>query len=483
MNAMSTPLGTRTAVVVGSGPNGLTAAVRLARSGVRVRVVELAERIGGGTRTSELTEPGLLHDDCAAFHPTGVVSPAFLDLRLKEFGLRWQWPEVQLAHPLDDGTAGVLYRDIDRTAADLGVDGDAWKRLMGPVVRRFPGVVEGVLGPVLRVPRHPVAMGVFGLRAALPATVLARTFKTQQAKALFGGIAAHSFDRLDRPLTSAVGVMLGAAGHVGGWPVAHGGSRAITDALAEALRSYGGTIETGVRVKRLRDIPADVRVMTLSTRAAIDVIGDALPDGVRRAYRRFRYGPGAHKVEFAIRGDVPWTNDECRRAGTLHIGGRLDEVAAAEAQINRGVLPERPFVLVGQQYLADPSRSAGGLNPLWSYAHVPSGPGDEQAATERLIAQIERFAPGFRDRIVSMHVRGTTAMEAYNPNYIGGDIGVGANTARQVIVRPRLTPHPYATGVPGVYLCSSAASPAAGVHGMGGYFAAAEALRYLVNAT
>lgn len=467
-----------TAVVVGSGPNGLTAAVRLARVGIQVRVLEQSDRIGGGTRTSELTEPGLLHDDCSAFHPTGILSPAFDDLRLTDHGLEWLLPEVQLAHPLDDGSAGALYLDIERTADELGVDGAAWKQIFGPVAKHFDSLAGDVLGPIVRIPRHPLLMARFGLRAALPATVLARRFRTPQAKALFGGVAAHAFTRLDRPLSSAVGVMLAAAGHVGGWPVAKGGSRAITDALAAALESYGGTIETGVDVSDLRKIPADVRILTLSPRAAADVVGEALPSRVRRAYRRFPYGPGAHKVEFAIRGDIPWTNEACRKAGTIHVGGRLEEFAAAEASINRGVMPAAPFMLVGQQYLADPSRSANGLNPVWAYAHVPSGYGD---ATEPLIAQIERFAPGFRDQIVSTHVRDTAAIEQYNPNYIGGDIGVGANTAWRVIARPRLSPNPYATGVPGVYLCSSATSPAAGVHGMGGFHAAGAALRYLAD--
>lgn len=464
-------------VVVGSGPNGLTAAVRLAAAGHDVRVIEAKDRIGGGARTSELTEPGLLHDDCSAFHPTGVLSPAFRALRLEEFGLRWRWPEVQLAHPLDDGTAGVVWRDLERTAEGLGVDGALWRRIFGPVTAQFDKLAQDVFGPVLSVPRHPVVLGRFGLRVLWPATVLGRRFQTPQAQALFAGVAAHKFGRIDRPLGSAVGVMLLAAAHAGGWPVAEGGSQAIIDALAAALSSYGGTIETGREVQSLRELDgADAVLLSTSPLAAARIVGDRLPKRVGRAYRRYKYGPAVHKVELAIRGEVPWTNPDCRRAGTVHLGGTLEQIAAAEKVTTRGRIPTDPLVLVGQQYLADPARSANGLNPLWAYAHVPNGAGD---ATEQVMAQLERFAPGVSTQVVSTHVRGTTAMEDYNPNYVGGDIGTGANTAPQIVLRPRLAANPYATGVPGVYLCSSASPPGGGVHGMCGYHAADSALRYL----
>lgn len=464
-------------VVVGSGPNGLTAAVRLAMAGHQVQVIEAADRIGGGTRTSELTEPGVLHDDCSAFHPTGVLSPAFSELRLQEFGLSWLWPEIELAHPLDDGTAGVLWRDIDRTAAGMGVDAKAWKQVFGPVARRLGILTEDVFAPMLGIPRHPIALAQFGLRAVLPATLLAKRFATPQAKALFAGVAAHQFGRLDRPLSSAVGVMLTAAGHAGGWPVAAGGSRAITDALAAALAAYGGSIETGREVTSLREVgDADVVLLSTSPRAAARIIGDELPRSIRRSYRRYKYGPGVHKVELSIRGEVPWTNQECRRAGTVHVGGTIEEIAAAEKLTLTGRIPDRPFMLVGQQYLADPSRSVDGINPVWAYAHVPNSAGD---ATEQVIAQLERFAPGVSSQIVSTHVRGTAAMQQYNANYIGGDIGTGANTARQVVLRPRMALNPYKTGVPGVYLCSAATPPGAGVHGMCGYHAADTALQFL----
>lgn len=464
--------------VVGSGPNGLTAAARMAKEGHDVRVYERADRIGGGTRSSELTVPGVLHDDCSAFHPTGVLSPAFAALRLEDFGLRWRWPEIQFAHPLDDGTAGVLWRDLDQTAEALGADGKAWKQIIGPVARHFDALAEDVLKPVIGIPKHPLLMAMFGLRAALPATVLTRRFSTEQGKALLGGVAAHKFGRLDTPLSSAVGVMLTAAGHAGGWPVAEGGSRAITDALAKALDSYGGTIETGHEVTSLRELDADVVFLSLSPQAAAEVIGDELPGGVRRSYRRYKYGPGVHKVELAVRGEVPWTNPECRRAGTVHIGGDFAEIAEAEKQTSAGRMPARPFMLVGQQYLADPSRSHDGINPVWAYAHVPNGAGD---ATDAVMAQLERFAPGLSSQVVATHVRDTSAMEDYNPNYVGGDIGTGANDLRQMVLRPRLAGNPYETGVPGVYLCSAATPPSAGVHGMCGHHAADAAIGYLAE--
>ncbi|WP_106849858.1 NAD(P)/FAD-dependent oxidoreductase [Blastococcus sp. Marseille-P5729] len=464
-------------VVVGSGPNGLTAAVRLAKEGHDVRVIEMSDRIGGGTRTSELTLPGVLHDDCSAFHPTGVLSPAFQALRLEDFGLQWLWPEGELAPPLEDGTAGVLWRDIDRTADGLGVDGKAWKQVFGPVAGKFQALTEDVFGPIIGLPKHPISLAMFGLRAALPATVLARRFSTPQAKALFGGVAAHKFGRLDVPLSAAVGVMLTASGHAGGWPVAAGGSRAITDALAKALQSYGGVIETGRTVTSLAELGAvDAVLLSTAPQAAAHILGDRLPSRVARAYRRYSYGPGAHKVELAVRGPVPWTNPECRKAGTVHVGGTLEELAAAERDAGAGRMPQRPFMLVGQQYLADPSRSNDGINPLWAYAHVPNGGAD---ATEQVMAQLERFAPGISSQVVATHVRGTTAMQEYNPNYVGGDIGTGANTAMQVVLRPRLATNPYETGVPGVYLCSAATPPSAGVHGMCGYNAAESAIEYL----
>jgi phytoene dehydrogenase-like protein len=472
-----------TAVVVGSGPNGLAAAIRLAQAGLDVTVLEAYDRPGGGTRTSELTLPGVLHDDCAAFHPTGVVSPFLSSLGLDRFGLEWLWPEVDLAHPLDDGRAGVLSRDMDRTLTSLGADGAAWHRLFEPLTRTFDQLLSEIFRPVVHVPRHPVVLTRFGLNAVLPATWTARRWKDDPARALYMGAAAHAFGRLDTPLSGSVGLMLVAAGHRAGWPVARGGTQSISNAMISLLDELGGTVKTGVTVTsldQLRDLTGrapDVVMLDTAPAGVLDIVGDRLPRRVSRALGRYRYGPAVHKVDFAIEGDVPWRNEDCRRAGTLHLGGSAAEIVAAEAATVRGHLPDRPFVLVGQQYLADPSRSAGSVNPLWAYAHVPHGyTGD---ATEAVIGQIERFAPGFRSQIVATASRSATEMATYNPNYVGGDISAGANTAKQIALRPRVTLDPYSLGVKGVYVCSSATPPGAGVHGMCGYNAAETALSKL----
>jgi phytoene dehydrogenase-like protein len=468
------------AVVVGSGPNGLAAALRLAQSGVDVRVLEAAGTIGGGTRTSELTVPGVLHDDCSAFHPMGLVSPFLSSLDLDAFGLRWRWPDIDLAHPLDTGSAGVLWRDIDRTVEHLGADGAMWRRLYGRLTAGLDDLAADVLRPVVHVPAHPVKLVDFGVKALLPAWWTAGLFSHPEAKALFGGLSAHAFTSLRAPLSSAVGLMLGAAGHRYGWPVAEGGSAAITTAMAAKLEKMGGTIETGVRVATLAELGrVDLVLLDVSPRAARSMAGERMPPRVARAYGRFRYGPAAFKVDLAVEGGVPWTNEHCRSAGTVHVGGSFAQVAAAEADIVAGRMPARPFVLVGQQYLADPSRSAGDVHPVWAYAHVPQGYGGD--ATDVIIDQIERFAPGFSSRIVGRHVRTTADLEAYNANYIGGDIGTGANDMFQVALRPRVALDPYATGIPGVYLCSSATPPGAGVHGMCGLHAAESALRHLAR--
>ncbi|MPY99718.1 MAG: NAD(P)-binding protein [Actinophytocola sp.] len=464
------------AFVVGAGPNGLAAGVTLAQAGVDVTVLEAADEIGGGTRTSELTLPGVLHDHCAAVHPMGVGSPFLRSLDLERHGVSWCWPEVDLAHPLDDGDAGVMVRSIERTVEGLGPDGRQWRRLFGPLADGFDDLAEDLLRPVLHLPKHPLRLARFGSRAVLPATVLARRWRTDAAKALFAGVAAHVYHPLTVPTTAALGTMMIASGHRFGWPVARGGSRTITAALAAILAEHDGKIETGRRVRSLAELPpADVVMLDLAPGAAADVIGDRLPGRVRRAYRRFRHAPGAFKLDLAVEGGIPWRDEACRKAGTLHLGGPIDEVVHTESEIHAGRMPERPFVLVAQQYLADPSRSAGDVHPIWTYAHVPHGyTGD---ATEAIIDQLERFAPGVRERIVGRFARPTTEMPAYNPNYVGGDIITGANSPMQVAMRPRIALDPYSTGVPGVYLCSAATPPGAGVHGMGGHNAARSALR------
>lgn len=471
------------AVVVGSGPNGLAAAIRLAQAGVSVTVLEAADRPGGGMRTSELGAAGVLHDDCSAFHPTGIVSPFMRSLPLEEFGLEWRWPELDLVHPLDDGSAGVLSRHMERTVASLGRDGARWRRVFAPMADAMDDLISEVFQPALHLPRHPLTLGRFGVRAILPASLMIRWWRDEQARALFAGVAAHAFGKLTTPMSGSVGLMLTAVGHAAGWPVARGGSQAIAHALIGLLESLGGSVHTGVAVTgldQLRDVSGsgpDIVMLDTAPAGALEIVGDRLPSRVRRAFRRYRYGPAVSKVDFVIDGDVPWTNEDARRAGTLHLGGCADHVIAAEGATARGRLPEQPFVLVGQQYLADRSRSSGRLNPLWTYAHVPHGyPGD---VTESVIRQIERFAPGFRDVIVETHVRTPAQFAAYNPNYVGGDIGAGANSMRQIVFRPRPALNPYALGVEGVYLCSAATPPGPGVHGMGGYNAAETALARL----
>ena len=352
-----------------------------------------------------------------------VASPLFKELQLP--GLTWRGAEVECAHPLDDGTAGALYRSFDLTEQALGTDGHRWRQVFEPIAERFDDLFADVSQPILRVPRHPVTLARFGMRAALPATVLARLWRTPQARALWTGVAAHAFWRLDRPMTSAIGFALAAGAHAHGWVVAEGGSQAIADALAADLIRHGGTIETGVRVRSFAELPPhDVLMLDVSPSVALDILGDRLPSRVAAAYRRYKHGPGAFKVDFAIEGDVPWTAEVAGRAGTVHLGGTADEVAAGELAVHRGTMPDRPFVLVGQQYLADPGRSAGNVHPLWTYAHVPAGyTGD---ATEAIIGQIERFAPGFREQVVGTAVRSATEMAVYNPNYVGGDIVGGA---------------------------------------------------------
>jgi phytoene dehydrogenase-like protein len=443
-----------------------------------VTVIEAAETIGGGTRSSELTVPGLIHDECSATHPLVVDSPAFAGLDLERHGLEWAWTEVDLAHPLDDGSAPRMVRSIEETAAGLGGAGRAWKRAFGRSAARFDELTEDILQPFLHRPRHPVMLARFGVRAAMPATLLARTLGGEEAGALFGGVAAHSFSPQTGLFSAAVGMALISACHRNGWPVARGGSQAIADALAAVVRESGGTIETGRPVRALADLPdVDAVVFDLAPAAVADLGGSRISSRAVRGLRRYRHGPGAFKVDLAVEGGVPWTAEAPRRAGTVHAIGSYEELVAAERDVNRGRMPERPFVLVGQQYLADPSRSAGDVHPVWSYCHVPSGyPGD---ATEAILDQIERFAPGLRERIVGRHVRSAAGLEAHNANYVGGDIITGATNGVQALLRPRLALDPYSAGGPGLYICSAATPPGAGAHGMCGYNAACSVLRDL----
>lgn len=467
-----------TAVVVGGGPNGLAAAALLAREGVQVTVLEAADEVGGGARTSEGVVPGLLHDHCSAIHPMAVGSAFYGELGLDRHGLEWRWPEIDCAHPLDSGGAGALYRSVEDTAAGLGRDGVRWRALFGRPSASYDRLAEDIMRPLLRVPRHPLTLARFGAPTVLPASLLARVFRDERARALFGGVAAHAFRPLHQPMSSAIGLGILTAGHRHGWAVAAGGSQRIADALASVLLEHGGKVETGVRVTELSQLPpADVTLFDLAPGAVADILGDRLPQRIAKAYRRFRHGPGAFKVDFAVQSGVPWTAEAPRRAGTVHLGGTLAEVAFTEREVNAGRMPERPFVLVGQQYLADPQRSVGDVHPVWAYAHVPHGyTGD---ATEAIVAQIERFAPGFRDRIIGTRVRTTAGFARYNANYVGGDIMTGAKTVPQLVFGPRATLRPYHAGVPGMFICSAATPPGPGAHGMCGVNAARAALRHL----
>jgi phytoene dehydrogenase-like protein len=466
------------AVVVGSGPNGLAAALTLAASGVDVTVLESADTVGGGTRSGELTLPGLVHDECSGFHPLAVDTPFARQFNLSGYGLTWRWPEVQYSHPLNGGTGAAVWRSVEETARHLGPDGRSWRGVFGSLTRRFGDIAEDFLQPMLHVPRHPVKLARFGAYSVMPAKVLARRWSTPEARALFAGVAAHALRPFGAPASSAIGVALGTAAHRYGWPVAEGGSASIGNAATALLAKLGAKIESGVTVRSLTELgESDIVMLDVAPAAAARIVGDRMPRRISRALTNYRHGPGVFKVEFAVADGVPWLHEESRRAGTVHVGGTFEEVAAAEKSVQQGHMPERPFVLVGQQYVADPTRSRGDVHPLYAYAHVPAGyTGDASRAIE---AQIERFAPGFRERVLARHVRSVAAMEEHNANYVGGDVVTGANDALQLVFRPRVALNPYTLGVPGVFLCSAATPPGAGAHGMCGYNAAKSALRWL----
>jgi phytoene dehydrogenase-like protein len=464
------------AVVVGSGPNGLAAALTLAAEGVEVLVLEAADTLGGGTRSSELTLPGVIHDECSAAHPLAVDTPFSRRFDLVAHGLTWRLPEVQYSHPLDGGDGAAAWRSVERTAAALGRDGKRWQAVFGPLAERFDDITADFLRPMLHVPEHPIELARFGALSGMPAGLLARVWSTPEARALFAGVAAHAFRPFTAPMSSAIGVALGTAAHRYGWPVAEGGSGAISNALISLLEDHGAKLQTGVRVTSLDELgQADIVMLDVAPAAAARIAGDRMPRRVGRALTRYRHGPATFKVDFAVEKGVPWTHEESRHAGTVHLGGSQREIAAAEKLTSNGRMPDQPFVLVCQQYLADPTRSNGDVHPLYSYAHVPAGyTGD---ATAQIEAQIERFAPGFRDRILAKHIRTAAETEARNVNYVGGDVVTGSNDARQLIFRPRTALDPYSTGIPGVFLCSAATPPGAGAHGMCGYNAANSALR------
>ena len=496
----------REAFVIGAGPNGFTAAILLAKAGLQTTILEAESAVGGGTRSEELTLPGFVHDLCSAVHPLAVSSPAFAGFPLADHGLEWIQPPIPLAHPFDDGSAAILYRSLQDTSTALGIDGAAYARVLTPLVNRWPEVAREVLQPILHVPRSPLLLARFGWQGLWPASTAARRlFRTPKARALFAGLAAHSVLPLDAPGSAAFGWILAIAGHAAGWPIPRGGSQRIADALASYFTSLGGKIVTGTRVRslddfedrlesakgaehtaeRLRNWPAPRSVLRqflkrdalvlcgLTPQQFLEIAGTRLPESFRNKLRRYRYGPGVFKIDWALKQPVPWTAPECAHAGTLHLGGSLDEIELAEKQAATGVISERPFVLFVQPSIFDASRAPGGMHTAWAYCHVPHSSNIDM--TSRIEAQVERFAPGFSGAILARHTFTPGEMEQHNANLVGGDISGGLNSLWQLTFRP--TASLYRTPLKNVYLCSASTPPGGGVHGMCGYHAARRALR------
>jgi phytoene dehydrogenase-like protein len=464
------------AIVVGSGPNGLAAALTLARAGLKVEVHEGAPTVGGGTRTEALTLDGFRHDVCSAVHPALAASPFFRSIDLGSLGVVLRQPEVPFAHPLGGGRAVALYRGLEETASHLGGDGAAYRALLAPVVDWLDRIVAYVLGPMRTIPRDPVALARFAVVGSPSIRYTTRHLTTDAARALLAGAAAHSMEPLTAPLTSAFGLLLSALGHGVGWPVVEGGSSAIAEGLVAQVRRSGGVVHTGHWVTSLAELPPTRAVLLdVSPRQFLELAASRLTARAARPWRRFRPGPGACKVDWALDGPVPWSAEPCRRTVTIHVGGTFDEVARSEAEVRAGRHPERPFVLVAQPSVVDPTRAPQGKHTLWGYCHVPNGSAVDMS--ERMEAQIERFAPGFRDLILARAVRTAAEAEADNPNRVGGDVSGGAQTMRQTLFRPVARWNPYRTPLDGVYLCSASTPPGGGVHGMCGALAAGAALR------
>lgn len=467
------------AIVVGSGPNGLAAAITLQQTGLSVLVIEGRSSIGGGLRSAELTLPGFVHDICAAIHPLAVASPFFRTLPLDEHGLRYVYPDIAVAHPFDDGTAAVLTGGFKETAHRLLEDGAAYSRLIGPMVDNWPDIVPDILGPPC-FPRHPLTMAKFALNALTASSSVARHFTTRNAKGLWAGMAAHSMLPLTRVPTSAIGLVLMASAHVGGWPIAVGGSGMISGALGSYFLSLGGKIETGFDVKSLDQLPSSSAVLLdVTPRQLLRIAGHKFSRLYKWQLSRYHYGMGVFKIDWALDAPIPFTSLEARRAGTVHLGGSFDEISNSEQLVWEGKCPDKPFVLLAQQTLFDTSRAPEGKHTAWAYCHVPGGStADMTAVIEK---QVEHYAPGFRDLILARHTMNTADLESYNPNYIGGDINGGAISLNQLFTRPALRSSPYKTSAKGIYICSSSTPPGGGVHGMCGYHAAKKALNDVFN--
>ncbi|MEX2605064.1 MAG: NAD(P)/FAD-dependent oxidoreductase [Gracilimonas sp.] len=464
------------AVVVGSGPNGLSAAVRLSQKGLKVLVLEAKSTVGGGTRTEELTEPGFYHDVCAAVLPTTISSPYLKTLALDRFGLEFIHPEIPFVHPFEDGDAIAIYRSLDKTIDQLGEDGTNYQRLYGSIVKNWDALSEDIFGS-LRIPKHPLKMARFGWYGAFSAKHLSNSlFNMPKTKAMFAGCAAHSIVPLNKAFTSSFGLVLGAAAHTVGWPVAKGGTGSVSKALTTLLKSLGGTIQTNYPVHSLSDIPpAKTILFDLTPHQIVQIVGNQLPLSYKNALRNYKYGPGSFKMDWALSEPVPWSNEQCRKTGTLHLGGSFNEIAASEQAVWDGNHAEKPYVLVSQPSLFDDTRAPNGKHTLWAYCHVPNG--SEQDMTEVIETQIERFAPGFRDTIISRKSINAQAYQNYNANYVGGDINGGAQFFRQLFGRPVFKWNPYKIPDNAMYICSASTPPGGGVHGMPGYHAAQSALK------
>ncbi len=463
-------------VVIGAGPNGLSAAIEIARAGLTVRVLEANEKIGGGARSEELTLPGFLHDVCSAIHPMAILSPFFQKLHLKQWGLQWIFSPAAVAHPLPDGSAAILYKDINRTIENLGKDARKWHDLFAPFTRAPFALFSQILRPI-RIPRRPFLMAKFGRLALKSCLDLAGSnFVNQQARALFAGCAGHSSLQLEAKGSASFGLALTIAGHAVGWPLPLGGSQKIAEALAACLQNSGGEIETAHRVSSLQDVPqARCYIFDVTPRQLLSITENALPSRYRDKLSKFQYGPGVFKMDWALSAPIPWKNQECLAAATVHVGGTMEEIAQAEREVWQNKHPDNPFVLVAQQSLFDSSRAPAGKHTAWGYCHVPNGSNFDMS--ERIERQIERFAPGFRDVILNRHTMSSVHLEAHNANLVGGDIAGGANHLRQFLARPVLRWNPYATPNPKIFICSSSTPPGGGVHGMSGYLAARTVLR------